>query len=211
LIPGTRLLPLATVAALLAMAPPLLAQERAPVSLGIGVSVVSPTSDAAQRNVKPALLLRLQGTGTVGPSIAFSWFSSAVRTAVGGDDTDLGKIVVRPVMAGVALARRSGRVTFTTSLESGYAFVQIRDTGAAKRAYERLGAAGVGIRASGTLAWRTMLSAWYDISDRHGVVASVGYLGVRPEVTTSSSLGESSRRVNLGSVVVTVGVSYALF
>lgn len=211
MIPGIRLPVLLVGAAWLATAPPLHAQAGAPVSLGIGLSVVSPTTRDAEATVRPALLLRLQGTGVVGPSVAFNWFSTTVRTEIGDREADLGKMIVRPIMAGVSLSRRAGRATFSTSFESGYAFVQIRDTGGAKRAHERLGATGVGLRASGTFAWRTTLSAWYDLSDRHGIVAAVGYLGIRPIVTTSSSLGTSRQRVGIGSVILTVGVAYALF
>lgn len=200
------------VAALLAAAPLAHAQSEATVSLGVGFAVTSPTNDAAERDAHPILLLRLRGEPGVGPTVGFGWFASSVRTAIGGNETFLGKVRVRPVMAGASYSRQRGRLSAGVSLEAGYAFAHVSDTGAARREYLRQpGVTDVAISVSDAPAWRASASVWFDLGARYGLVASVGYLGVRPTVTTRSNLATTRERLNLGSVVTSVGIAYGLF
>lgn len=199
-------------AALLAAAPPARAQSDASVALGLSFAVTNPADASAETASRPRLLLRLRTPPGLGSTIGFNWFSSAVRTTIGGQETDLGRIGVRPVMVGPAYTVEHGRVTAVFSLQAGYAFTNIRDTGSAKREYQKLlGPGPVGIKAENAFAWCPNASLWLDLSSRYGLMVSVGYLGVRPTIATTSSLGTVKKTVDLGSIVTSVGIAYAIF
>ncbi len=188
------------------------AQADAAVALGLSFSRVTPTNDNADSSSGPGLLLRLRGNGTVGPAIGFGWFSSDVHATIGGERTYLGKVNVKPVLVGASYTRHLPRVEASVELVAGYAFTNARATGLAKQAYrDRLGATNVSIHVSDAFAWRTGISVWFELGRNYGLLASLSYLGVNPAVTTTSSLGSSRSTVNLGSVVSTVGVTYAVF
>ena len=144
--------------------------------------------------------------------MGLSWFSTVVETTIADREETLGRLNVRPVLFGASYGRQFSRFKWDVSLAGGYAFANIRDTGRAKRAYaSALGTSNVGLRASGALAWRANLSFWREIGQRWGVLTSVGYLGVRPRVSTRTSAGTFSERVNAGSIVTTVGLTYGIF
>jgi len=206
-------LPLFLAAALfVGAAPPALAQTDSSIALGLSFAVTTPTNPDAESNSRPGLLLRLRNSPGLGSAVGFQWFTSAVRTTIAGEETYLGRISVRPVMAGPEYIWERGRVSASVSLQAGYAFTNIRDTGRAKQVYESgLGVSGVGIGASNAFAWCPNVSLWFDLNPRYAVMASVGYLGIRPTVTTTSSGGTTRERVNLGSVVTSIGIVYAIF
>jgi hypothetical protein len=188
------------------------AQSATKVGLGLSFTRVAPTSDDATPSIGPGVLLRLRTERGVGPAVGLSWFSSTVGATIDGQATDLGRIDVRPVMVGVRCTRPVGTVYADVALEAGYAFTSVRGTGLATRAYtERLGARDVSVTVSNAFAWKGSLSVWHELGRRWGVMASVGYLGVGPAVTTTSSLGSDRRKVNLGSVVTSVGITYGVF
>ena len=198
--------------AVIVCAEPVWAQRDSSLAMGLAVSRTDPTDARASSTVEPGLLIRLRRTNGFGFAMGLSWFSTVARTTVAGQQETLGKLNIRPVLFGASYGRQFSGVKWDVSLVGGYAFVNIRDTGRAKRAYETaLDARDVGLRASGTLAWRTNFSLWREIGHRWGVLASVGYLGVQPEVATRTSAGTFRERVNAGSVVTTVGVAYGIF
>lgn len=198
-------------ALLLSAAPPASAQSASSVSLGLSFSITAPTNPQAQSDFGPGLILHFRPHEGPGAGIGFNWFSADVRGNVAGQDVWLGRVTVRPLMAAASWVWQRGRLAPAVSLQAGYAFVNIRDTGQAKRAYQQLGARRVGLSASNALAWCTTASVWIDLGPRYGLVASVGYEGVQPTLTTTSSLGTTRQRVNLNSIVTTVGFAYGVF
>lgn len=187
------------------------AQSAASVSLGLSFSMTAPTNAQAQNDFGPGLILHFRPHEGPGAGIGFNWFSANVRGRVDGQDVWLGRVTVRPIMAGASWTWQRGRFAPALSLQAGYAFVNIRDTGEAKRAYLQLGARRPGLSASNALAWCSSASVWIDLGPRYGLVASIGYEGVQPTLTTTSSLGTRRQKVNLGSVVTTVGFAYGIF
>lgn len=205
-------LPFLLAAAMLAAVAPARAQTHSSIALGLSFGVTSPLDDEADQSAQPGLLLRLRSAPGLGGGIGFRWFTSAVRGTVADQDLYLGRVTVKPVMFGPEYVWEAGRVSLSASLEAGWAFTKIRDTGRAKQAYENLlGLSGVGLGVSNAFAWCPSVSAWFDLSDRFGLMASVGYLGVRPTVTTTSRGGVSRTKLKLDSVVTSVGIVYALF
>ena len=198
--------------ALLAAAPPAEGQTDSSIALGLSFGVTDPLDGQADTSARPGILLRLRGSAGLGSTIGFHWFSSAVRNTIAGQEVPLGRVTVRPVMFGPEYVWESGRLSVAASLQAGVAFTKIRDTGRAKQAYEGgAGLTGVGLGVSNAFAWCPNLSAWVDLGPRFAVMASLGYLGVRPTLTTTSSAGTMREKLDLGSVVTSVGIVYALF
>jgi hypothetical protein len=200
-------------AALLIAAPPAVAQEASAVSLGLSWSVTAPTSPSADADVGPGVLLRLRGSQGIGPSVAFNWFSTPVRTTVDGKPAYLGRVRLRPLMAGIGYSRQLGRkLKWSATADAGIAFARARATGGLEQAYaERLGVGQVTVAAHDAFAWRVNGSLWMDLGPRYGLVVSLGYLGVRPEIAVVTSAGTTRGRVDVGSVVTSVGFAYGIF
>jgi hypothetical protein len=203
---------LAAVAALLWAAPPASAQEASSVSLGVGVSVTTPTNDAAGTDVGPGVVIRLSGSDGFGPTIGLSWFTTPLHTDVDGERVELGNVSVRPLMFGVGYTREiSRRLSWHASLAAGIAFANARGTGALKGAFERLGVGQVGVQVSDTFAWRTGAGLWVDLGPRFGMSLSLAYLAVRPEITITTGVGDRRHSVDLASIVTSVGFTYGIF
>jgi hypothetical protein len=203
---------LLVLASLLSLSPPVLAQTDAAASLGLALSIKSPTSRSADADVGPALVLRLKGEEGVGPSIGFNWFATRVTTTVDGREVALGRLNVKPVMLGAAYGRQLlPRIRADVSVEGGIAFTNVRGTGALRDAYAQAGVTNVGVSVSNPFAWRAQLTGWFDISSRYAITASIGYLGVRPTVTIDSSAGQRRETLGLGSIVTSVGFAYGIF
>lgn len=200
-------------AALPLAAPPALAQSDSSVALGLAFAVTSPTNTAAADHVRPALLLRLRGSSGLGPSVGFHWFATNVRTTIAGRQAYLGKVSIRPVMFGATFSRHFSRMAAGVSLQAGYAFTKVRNTGEARQEYARVfGSEHVGMHASNAFAWSTGFSTWFELGARCGLLASVGYVGVRPTVhVTAGDAGATRQRLNLGSVVTTFGLVFGVF
>jgi hypothetical protein len=210
-VPSLRGRTLCLVAALGLWASPAFAQTDAAVSLGLALSVKSPTTRAADADVGPAVVLRLKGDAGLGPSIGFSWFSTRVMTSVDGREVPLGRLDIKPVMVGLSYGWQLARFRPEVSLEGGLTFTRVRGTGALQEAYGRSGVTNVGVSVSNPFAWRALLTGWYDIGSRYALTASVGYLGVSPTITTTSSAGVRRERIGLGSLVTSVGFAYRVF
>jgi outer membrane protein W len=203
---------LAAVAALLLAAPPAPAQSASSVSVGLGLSVTTPTSADAGTDVGPSFVLRLRGGRGFGPYIGFNWFTTPVRTGVAGQRVHLGDVSVRPLLLGATYGHPlSRRLKLTASAGIGIAFAHARGTGDLKNAYAALGITGVGVKASDAFAWRLGTGVWIDLSRSVGMNLSIGYLGVQPEITITSGAGDHRRRLDLGSVVTSVGFTYGIF
>jgi hypothetical protein len=201
-----------TVAALLITAPPILAQAASSVSVGAGLSVTTPTNEAAGTDVGAGFVIRLRGGNGFGPSIGMSWFTTPVFTDVGGQQVELGRLSVRPLMFGVGYSRGvSRRLEWGASLAAGVAFGHVRRTALLKAAFGRLGIGQVGAKMDDTFAWRVNTGLWIDLGNRFGLNLSVGYLGVQPGVTITTDAGDTRRTIDLDSVITSVGFTYGIF
>jgi hypothetical protein len=199
-------------AALLIAAPSAFAQEASSVSIGLACSFTMPTNPAAGNDAGPSVLLRLRGDRGFGPSLALNWFTTPLRTEVGGQQVELGKLSVRPLLFGVGYGHHlSRRLKWNVSAAAGIAFAHARATGTLKEAFERLGLGQVGVRVPDSFAWRVGTGLWIDLSARFGMVVSVGYLAVQPEITVTTSTGDRRHPVDLDSIVTSVGFTYGIF
>jgi hypothetical protein len=209
----SRLVPLVI---LLALTPSrvALAQSDGKFALGGEFTMRLPNDSTALHSSKgPALLWRFgHGRPGWGWHWGLSWFSTDLNGAVGGHDTELGELRVRPIMAGYGYTHVIRRATVTADVLAGYAWTKMSLTPAATDAYrDRLGAQSVTADASNTFAAKPEVGVWFDLNKKVGINVSAGYVIARPHVTVRSSLGEDERRVRADMFILHVGAVYSIF
>jgi hypothetical protein len=211
-------LPLVPLVLLLLLAPgrPAFAQSTGRFALGTEFAMRLPTTDpttTVHGNKGPGLVWRF-GHGETGWGWQFglSWFSAGLDRSVGGHDTALGELRVRPVMAGYGYTRVVRRTSVTAAVIAGYAVTRMSLASEAENAYQdRLGAHGVTVDASNTFTAKPEVSVWYDLSKKVGLNVTAGYMIARPTVTVRSSLGQDERRVRADMFMLRIGAVYSIF
>ncbi len=198
--------------AVMLLAAPARAQTDKLIALGICASGYRGQSPDVGDHVDVGVLLRLNLGSGLGPAIGFQWHGTDVQGRLNGIPIPLGHLSVKPIMVGAAYTRRYGRVTAVGSLVGGYAFSSIHMNVQQRVAAERLlGAYGVTPTTGHLLAWRPSAGVWYDLNSRFGVMASLAYIGIRPDITLDSTAGPQTFHVNASSFVWTLGVVYGIF
>lgn len=141
-----------------------------------------------------------------------NWFSTTLDRQIGAGEVPLGKLSVRPIMAGYGYTRVIRNMSVSASLLGGYAFSQFSLEPGATDAYrERLGATAVRAEATNTFVVKPEISGWIDMSRRIGIHTGISYLVARPEVVVTSSLGQERQRLRADAFRVKIGVVYSIF
>ncbi len=204
-------LPIGLLAAIL-VATPALAQTDKFIALGLDASGYRGQTSDVRNHVDFGALLRINIGSGVGPAIGFQWHGTDVEGRLDGQPIALGHLTVRPIMVGPSYTRRYGRVTAIGSLVAGYAFSSIHMNVTDRVAAEKqLKAFGVTPSTGPLFAWRPSGGIWYDINDRFGLMASLGYIGIRPTINLDSTAGRQAFHVNASSLVWTVGLVYGIY
>lgn len=220
LIPWTYLSGL-VMAAVLATPLPAVAQSGSHVAVGLEVTKRVFTEGAFQQQVSAGLLYRIRrhpepsnGWKFRVPQFGFNWFSADVDMPVGGQDTGIGRLHVRPFLAGVGetLVFHDGKDELSFNILAGPAFASFKVSSLARDAYrQRLGADPVAIDAKNTIAVRPGVSYWHDLNDRLGFHAAISYVIARPEVVVRTPSGESTSRWHTDNVAFKAGVAVGVF
>jgi hypothetical protein len=184
-------------------------------TLALGVSYTQRLADSSATHVNRSIGLAWRfGHGDTGwgPTAGLGWFAADIDRPIGGLTTEIGELHVKPLLAGYGYTYAFRRFSVSAELLGGFAFVSFHQAPVAADVYrDRLGARSVGISASNTLALRPQSNVWIDTSDRFGVNISVAYAVIRPRLTTATSLGRDSRRVNADNIGIGVGLVYKIF
>ncbi|HEY3382866.1 MAG TPA: hypothetical protein VGK32_13910 [Vicinamibacterales bacterium] len=205
-------LALAVIAVCLAAVPAAHAQSDSALAVGVAVSIYDTTSANAKNPVGFGLVARLRRGSGFGATMGLDWFKSEIQTTIGGEQTPVGTVRIRPLMFGVSYARQYAKLSIGGSLVAGYAFNTLRETDRARAAYrDRLDVPDAGFHAANCFAWRPDVSLWYEMGNHIGVLASLSYIGARPTITTTSRLGRHDESVNVGAAMLTFGVVYGIF
>lgn len=203
---------LAVAACLAAGALPAAAQKDSILTVGVAASIYRAPDNEVEDPTGFGLVARLRRPSGIGFTVGLDWFTANVRAEIGGIDTPLASLKIRPVMAGYGLTRQYSDFSVTASVVAGYAFNSISRTGAAQDAYaNRLGLQGTRFEVSNCLAVRPDFSIWWELGNRWGLLTSVSYMYARPTITTTTPLGASRRTVNASSPMLTVGIGYGVF
>lgn len=166
------------------------AQSGSMVSVGIAGVLYDPSSGLSH-SFQPTPLVRLRLKAGFGPTLGYGAFRA------GFADGDA-RMRMRTLMVGPSYRVERGRIAGSVALLGGYAFA-------------RLETAPTGQRLRGTLAWQPSASLWYDASDKFGLHASAGYLFARPSLVVDGPGGAVKRQVRADTLVLRLGVTYAIF
>lgn len=202
-------------------APPSFAQSGARVAVGVEITKrIFPDGDF-HRGVGPGLLYRFpkdrrprNGWRFRAPQFGFNWFHVDVTMPVGGQATGLGRLRVRPLMAGVAeaLIMNDGRDELSFSVLTGPAFTRFGVSADARHAYrQRLGADPIAIDAKNTWVLRPGVSYWHNLSPRFGLHAGLNYIVARPTIVTRTPAGETKERWNADNMALKAGLAVKVF
>jgi hypothetical protein len=188
------------------------AQTEAAIGLGLAVTTDEPRGPLGEGATGVGPLLRIKtGTGP-GPTIGFGWHTLGVRTMAGDKAVYLGRLRVRPVMVGAAYNWNHGRWWLSASLVGGLAFDRLSvDPAFVPDIRESLGARNVSFDATNSFAYRPELALWYDAAPRVGLMASFGYLRVRPTLIVRSDRGVERRPMDVAGWVLSFGMVYGVF
>jgi hypothetical protein len=142
----------------------------------------------------------------------FNWYSTELDEAAVRSGLPVGKLRVRPLMAGYGYARRFGRVRVSANMLGGFAlnsFSPREATGIASPA--AIGADHVTVDVSNSLVLRPEVSTWIDLNGRVGLNITAGYTFTRPTVTTNGPGGIQRQRLHGDVMTVKVGAVYSIF
>jgi len=189
------------------------AQEDNTVALGVDYTGRAAGSEMAHATRGIGLAWRFGHSQTGwGLATGLGWFAADVNRSIGGLTTEIGELHVKPFMAGYGYTHAFRRTAISAELLGGFAFVSFKQMPSAADMYrDRLGASSLAINSSNTLALRPQTNVWIDMSKKVGLNFSVGYALVRPRLTTTTSLGRDSRRVNADNVALSAGIVYKIF
>ena len=194
-------------------APAAYAQREGAFALGANVSTREPVDGAADSGMGIGLLWRVghskNGWGWTG---GLNWFATDLNRSIGGHDTELGELRVRPFMAGYGYTHLVGPAALSAGVLGGYAFTSFHLAQTAVDAYhDRLGARSVSADVSNTWVAKPEVGVWIDLNRKVGLNLNAGYLIARPTMTVSSSLGDDVRRLRADMFIITIGAVYSIF
>lgn len=177
--------------------------ERSRLAVGVAGRMLNQRGSAAGAQFRPSPIVRIGAGRGLGPAVAFDWFHARPR-APQGLNGDVGRVQVRPVMAGLRYAVPFGRWSVAPSLVGGYAFnsLDVAEAGAVERL-------SVGI--SNSLIARGGVSVWVESGLRTVVHASIGRVISRPQFTVVEDGRLQDRTARIDATIVLVGVAYKLF
>ncbi len=206
-----RILPLSVLFVACLAAP---ARGQSEAVLGVGACITSddPTGRLGQSATSIGPLFRIKLGAGVGPTIGFDWYAVGVEAPVGDKTMYVGRVRVRPVMAGIAYNLNRGKYWLSASVVGGYAFNRLTAIDQARAAFQsNLGASSVALDATNSFVWRPQLGVWYDVAPRVGITASIARIGVHPTLRVRTNAGIERIPLDATSMVLTFGMVYGVF
>ena len=199
-------------ACVLAFAAPASAQKDSVLVLGGSFSAYRPSSDDVENTWGIGLVARLRRDSGFGGTIGLNWFRGDVNGDIGGSQ-DAPRDGAGPPADG---GRRLHPALRAASRWEGPWSPATRSTGfgttgAASDALAALGQPGATFDITDTFVWRPSLSVWWELGNRFGLMTSVSYLSLRPEIVTTTTAGTTRRRVDMSAPVFSVGLGYGIF
>ena len=173
------------------------------LSLGGSIGWSVPRAPALRTRVALSPLIRLGSGSGFGPAIGFDWFQADVQSR-GTSGAVLSRVHVKPVMVGVSYTLATDRFSVSPSIVGGPSFnsLTIIDTGVA---------AGVPVEVDNSLAWRSGVSVWFELSRRLALNVSSGYVVTRLRITQLEGGRLEKHRESGNTAIAHAGLAYKLF
>jgi BON domain len=178
-------------------------RERRWLAIGLAISRSQPAGPDLNASTRVVPLVRIRPVGSgLGLSIDLGWFHADLSPdpAAGA----LGRLQIRPVMAGLEYTWRVERFSASLALVGGVAFNGL------SRQERSTGPAWV-IDVGNSIAWRPGASAWLDLGPRAAFNVSTGYVMTSPRIVVVEDGRASRRRLRGDAALVSAGLVYKLF
>jgi len=185
------------------------------VAVGVSFSQQGPASDSsgASGSGRLGVMWRFgQSREGWGVRYGLNWYSAELSEELAGRQLDVGKLKVRPFMAGYGYTKYIGNAKLSANLMGGYAINSFSMGTFANDVYrQHLGVDSVATDVSNTFVVKPEVSVWLDVAEKIGLNIEAGYMIARPTVTMRTPLGEHQRHVNADMFMFKVGAVYSIF
>ncbi len=152
------------------------------------------------------------GTRGWGWDFGFGWFSADIDRNIAGRTVELGELKVRPILVGYGYtATLTKKLAVKMSLKGGFAFTSFGLTAEARDALRAPGGGSIEAESSFIPALKPEAGLWYDLNDKWGLGASLGYTLARPSLMITTAAGADSRRINADTLSISAGLVYRIF
>lgn len=173
---------------------------------GIGVSVggISPTDDDVDAGGAFGFNFGLAPQTGLAPTIGFGWYNADLRLPGVSGDREVGRLRVRPLMAGISYTKVSGRLATGVSVNAGISFNSIKLDGAYPGFFGPN--AVVRVDASNSFAVRPQVRVEYSVARKVGVFSSLGYFHSNFDSVIETPAGRFENEWDASSINLFVGV-----
>ncbi len=174
--------------------------------VGIGGSVggIFPIDDDVNAGRAFGVSFGLAPEAGFGPTIGFGWYEGDLTLSGVSGDADVGRLRVRPLMAGVGYTWVKDRVAVGVSFNAGISFNSIR----LNDQYRTFFGPGTEVRvdASNSFAARPQLRVEYAVARKVGVYSSAGYFLTEFDNVIDTPIGRFENEWDASSFNIFVGV-----
>jgi hypothetical protein len=174
--------------------------------VGIGGSVggIFPIDDDVSAGLAGGVSFGLAPAAGLGPSIGFGWYQADLTLSGVSGDVAVGRLRVRPLMAGLGYTWVTGRVATGVSMNAGVSFNSIR----LDDQYRTFFGPGAEIHAdaSNSFAARPQVRVEYAVARKVGVYSSAGYFFTEFDNVIETPIGRFENEWDASSFSIFVGV-----
>jgi hypothetical protein len=144
-----------------------------------------------------------------GPTLGFGWYQGDLTLAGVSGDAEVGRLRIRPLMAGVGYTWVTGRVATSVSVNAGISFNSIR----LNDQYRTLFGPGTEVRvdASNSFAVRPQFRVEYSAARKLGLFSSVGYFFTEFDNVIETPVGRFENEWDASSFNIFVGAMFYPF
>ena len=174
--------------------------------VGIGVSVggIFPNDDDVNAGLAGGVSFGLAPAGGLGPTMGFGWYEGDLALPRVSGNVEVGRLRVRPLMAGIGYSWVKGRVATGVSINAGISFNSIR----LDDQYRAFFGSGSEVRvdADNSFAARPQLRVEYSVARKVGVYSSAGYFFTQFDNVIETPVGRFENEWDASSFNLFVGV-----
>jgi hypothetical protein len=174
--------------------------------IGVGGSIggIFPFDDDVNAGLAAGVNVGLAPATGFGPTIGLGWYEGDLTLSRVSGDAYVGRLRVRPLMAGVGYTWVTGRVATGVSLNAGISFNSIRLDDEYRAVFG--GGSDVRADANNSFAARPQLRVEYAVARKVGVYSSAGYFFTEFDNAIETSAGRFENEWDASSFNIFVGV-----
>jgi hypothetical protein len=139
----------------------------------------------------------------LGPTIGFGWYQADLTLPAVSGSAEVGRLRVRPLMAGVGYTWVRGRAAAGVSINAGISFNSIRLNDRYRTFFGP--GAEVRVEASNSFAIRPQLKVEYSVAPKFGVFSSLGYFFTEFDNVIETPVGRFQNEWDASSFNLFVG------